>query len=89
MQVLVLVCVPPPQSTEQLDQDVNEVQPPFIGQLCVLQLWLSDEDPEQSFPPYCGDGFVQVLVLVCVPPPQSTEQLDHDVNELHPPFIGQ
>ena len=55
------------------------------GQFWLLQLWLSEDDPEQSAPPYWGAGLVHVLVLDCVPPPHSTEQDSHDEKELHPP----
>jgi hypothetical protein len=45
----------------------------ILGQLCVLQVWLSPEEPTQAAPPYCGTGFVHVLDLFCDPPPQVTE----------------
>ena len=41
--------------------------------------------PTQSAPPFAGAGFVQVLDLVLVPPPQSTEHSDHPVHTVHFP----
>lgn len=48
---------------------------------CVLQLWL--EEPLQVAPSFSGAGLVQLLVWV--PPPQLTEQLDQSD---HPPSTG-
>ena len=47
----------------------------LLGQLCVLQEVVELELPEQELPPYCGVGFVQVLVLVFVPPAHDLVQL--------------
>ena len=40
-----------------------------------LTLQIITEFPAQLFPPFCGAGALQYLVLV--PPPQLTPQLDH------------
>lgn len=45
----------------------------LLGQLCVLQLRVEEDDPAQDFPEYFGSGLVQVLLLVCCPPPHVTE----------------
>ena len=53
----------------------------------MLQMRLSEDAPEQLTPPYAGEGFVQVFLLVCVPDPQVFEQVDHGPYELQPPLI--
>ena len=52
----------------------------------MLQLCDSEDVPQQLAPPCAGEGFVQVLLLVCVPVPQDLEQEDHEPYELQPPF---
>lgn len=42
-------------------------------------------DPTQSAPPFCGGGFVHVLVLVSWPRPQVLEHLPHADQGDHPP----
>ena len=39
---------------------------------CVLQLWIVE--PLHKFPPFAGEGFVQLLVWV--PPPQIAEHVE-------------
>jgi hypothetical protein len=56
-----------------------------LGQLCVLQSWMSPAKPTQSAPPYCGTGLVHVLDLFCDPPPQVTEHVAHFVQSSQPP----
>ena len=51
------------------------------GQALVLHCLVSLLTPTQSAPPLAGAGFVQVLVLVCVPPPQSAEHADQSDHE--------
>ena len=46
------------------------------------------ELPTQSAPDPCGVGLVQVRVRVRVPPPQVSEQLDHDVHCDQPPLTA-
>lgn len=46
------------------------------GQLIVLQLAVSDDDPTQLLPPFDGAGFVHVLVLDCVPVPHVLVQVE-------------
>ena len=57
----------------------------ILGQLCVLQSWMSPVKPTQSAPPYCGTGFVHVLDLFCDPPPQVTEHIAQFVQSSQPP----
>ena len=45
------------------------------GHATKLQVSVPMLTPTQSAPPPCGLGFVQVLVRVCEPTPQVTEQL--------------
>ena len=46
------------------------------------------DEPEQSAPPFCGAGLVQVLVADWVPPPQVDEhELQLDQFD-QPPLIG-
>ena len=42
----------------------------FIPQHCVLHKVVSVEKPVQSAPPHASEGLLQVLDLVCIPPPQ-------------------
>lgn len=52
------------------------------GHFCVLHFLFSKSGPklEQSLPPSCGSGLVQVRVRVCSPPPQVSVQSDQFVN---------
>ena len=43
----------------------------LLGQGCVLQSLVSNAEPVHLVPPCWGTGFVQVLVLFCVPVPQG------------------
>ncbi len=84
-QVLVLVEVPPPQVSEQDDQDVHRAQAPSTGQGDMVQEEDSEEDPEQVAPPYFGAGFEQERDLLLVPEEQVTEQDDQEDQVDHPP----
>ena len=55
------------------------------GQSFSLQGLLSDASPTQSAPPWAGAGWVQVLVLVWIPPLQRAEHSDHSPKSLYPP----
>ena len=57
----------------------------LLGQGCVLQSLVSNAEPEQLVPPCWGTGFVQVLVLFCVPVPQGFVHSDHSSVSDHPP----
>ena len=48
----------------------------LLGHSMMLQLAVSEGDPEQSFPKSPGIGLLHSLVLVYVPPPQETPQSD-------------
>ena len=50
----------------------------------MLQYLVCTEAPWQRFPPYLGAGLLQYLRLVCFPPPQDLEHLDH---LLHLPYF--
>lgn len=47
---------------------------------CVLHpcVFLAGPSPLQFFPPFEGGGLVQVLVNICVPPPQVTVHFEAD-----------
>ena len=55
------------------------------GQAWLLQSWDSVLCPWQSAPPCAGEGLLQVLVLVWVPPPQVVEHSDQSSYSPHPP----
>ena len=58
-------------------------------QVCLNKLrlfWPWEDNPKQLLPPYAGEGFEHVLVLVCVPPSQDSEQVDQEEYKLHPPL---
>ena len=57
----------------------------LLGQVSGLQSRVSVPPPSHSAPPCAGAGFVQVLVLVRVPPPHLTEHSDHSSKSVHPP----
>ena len=59
------------------------------GQEYVLQLCCSSQAPTQYLPLWAGAGFVQVLVLILVPPSHIKEHSLHSPNSLHPPSTGQ
>ena len=56
-------------------------------QFWVLQSssWCVSPRPVQSFPPYCGEGFVHVFVRFLVPVPQSLEHVPHALHSDNPP----
>ena len=47
----------------------------LLGQLFELHAVDWVDDPEQPFPPCCGDGLLHDLDLCLVPPPQDKLQL--------------
>ena len=55
------------------------------GHESVLQSAACVESPEQSAPPYLGDGFVQVLVLDFDPVPQVKLHVPYALQADHPP----
>uniref|UniRef100_A0A0E9XKX8 Uncharacterized protein n=1 Tax=Anguilla anguilla TaxID=7936 RepID=A0A0E9XKX8_ANGAN len=59
-----------------------------MGQSCLLQSWVAFSSPTQSFPPYLGDGSLQIRLRVWTPPPQVTVQVSHRDQGPHSPFIG-
>lgn len=56
----------------------------LLGQLCVLQFCDCDAVPLQDFPPYCGAGLEQLLVLPWDPPPHVNE---HEPHLLQEPYL--
>ena len=75
---------------EKLKADHNSKMLEFFillqpGHPCVLQSLVSELSPTQSAPPFAGAGFVQVLVLVWVPPPHSAEHSDQSPKSVYPP----
>lgn len=50
-------------------KEVPDVSYNLLGQYCVLQVRVLSLSPLQSFPPLEGGGLLQLLVILCVPPP--------------------
>ena len=55
------------------------------GHGCVIHRCISFDAPWQLWPPFFGAGFVQLLVLVCLPPPHFFVQLPYDPQFVQPP----
>ncbi len=58
------------------------------GQSLVLEAELLLSSPGQSCPPFEVDGESHSLVLLCVPPPQLTEQEPHEPQSAQEPSTG-
>ena len=80
--------MPPPQVLLQEENELQVPQPPLIGHSCVLQLNVSDADPEHWAPPYAGAGLLDCLVRVWVPPPQVLLQEEKELQDPQPPSLG-
>ena len=85
---LVRVWLPPPQVLLQVEKELQDPQPPFIGHSSVLQVSVSDAWPEHWAPPYAGAGLLHCLVRVRVPPPQVLLQEEKELQDPQPPFIA-
>ena len=59
--------------------------PTIPGQCLVLQFLSSLDSPRHARPPFMGGGFVQLLLRICVPPPQLTGHVDHGDQSVKPP----
>lgn len=63
-------------------KEVPDVHYNLLGQYCVLQVRVLSLSPLQSFPPLEGGGLLQILVILCVPPPHV---FVHSVHRLQLP----
>ena len=63
-------------------KEVPDVNYNLLGQYCVLQVRVLSLSPLQSFPPLEGGGLLQILVILCVPPPHV---FVHSVHRLQLP----
>lgn len=61
----------------------------LLIQTAVLQICFSSVSPTQAAPPYCGEGSVQVLVLVSLPPSQVTVHAPQLLQIVHAPSTKQ
>lgn len=61
----------------------------LLIQTAVLQICFSSVSPTQFAPPCCGEGFVQVLVLVSLPPSQVTVHAPQLLQVVHAPSTKQ
>ena len=59
--------------------------PSSSSQGSVLQLCASKLSPAQHWPPFAGEGLVQVLLRSFIPPPHGTLHSLQSPNSLHPP----
>ena len=88
MQDQVIIWAPPPKASEHVYPSPKEPYPQLTGHPPVLQGCDSEPCPTQSAPPSVGVGLLHDLVLVWVPPPQDSEQVDQSPKLLHPPSTG-
>ena len=58
----------------------------ILGQGCSLHLCVSESDPVQFAPPYCGRGLSHTRVRPWSAPPQVTAQGSHSVQLRQPPL---
>lgn len=63
-------------------KEVPDVNYNLLGQYCVLQVRVLSLSPLQSSPPLEGGGLLQILVILCVPPPHVSV---HSVHRLQLP----
>lgn len=83
-----LIC-PPLHVRLHVPQPLQGLQLPWVGQGSLLQKSLWTPVPSHLFPPYCGTGSEQSLVLFLVPPPQDTVQVLQLAQVAHLPSTGQ
>lgn len=80
-----LICMPPPQSWEQLLHWVHGIHAQSTGQCLWKHIRFSVCSPSHSLPLYWGTGLVQLRVLVCVPLSHVVLHSVHSVHSVQPP----